>query len=212
MAAPPLMEPASAQKRDAGRKVSPHGKPPRGLMSTPSPQLFQGRFGRMFRSLRPARYGQTDQDSRNALMTLGAKMSSGFDEPKDGADAESGIPALYTYFGQFVDHDITFDPVSTLVRHKDPDGVTDFRTPALDLHNVYVHRRASPALPDPPRPDHALLQRGATAGRRRGVGDRAREPFRPGRCRRPDRPSGLVPDVSDRRPRRALQAEWVHLS
>jgi len=92
----------------------------------------------MFRSLPPARYGRTDQESRDALTTLGARMTSGFDAPKDGADAEeSGIPALYTYFGQFVDHDITFDPVSTLVRHKDPDALTDFRTPALDLDNVY---------------------------------------------------------------------------
>ena len=138
MAAPPLTEPAPAQRRDAVRNISPHGRPPRGLMSTPSSRLFHGRFGRMFRSLHPARYGQTDQGSRDALMTLGARMTSDFDAPKDGVDAEeSGIPALYTYFGQFIDHDITFDPVSTLIRHSDPDGLTDFRTPALDLDNVY---------------------------------------------------------------------------
>src|SRR5579883_1358985 len=118
--------------------LSHHGKPLRGLMSTPSSQLFQGRFGRMFRSLPAARYGATEKQSRDALMALGAAMVSSFDAPKDGFDAEeSGIPALYTYFGQFVDHDLTFDPVSTLVRHKDPDALTDFRTPAFDLDNVY---------------------------------------------------------------------------
>jgi hypothetical protein len=107
-------------------------------MSTPSSQLFQGRFGRMFRSLPAAKYGKSDLESRNALMALGTQMTAGFDPPKDGADPEeSGIPALYTYFGQFVDHDITFDPVSTLTRHKDPDALTDFRTPAFDLDNVY---------------------------------------------------------------------------
>jgi hypothetical protein len=115
-----------------------HGKPLRGLMSTPKSSVFQGRFGRMFRSLPAATYGKTDADSRNALMTLGAKMTSSFDAPKDGFDSEeSGIPALYTYFGQFVDHDITFDPMTTLIQHSDPDAVTDFRTPALDLDNVY---------------------------------------------------------------------------
>ena len=33
-------------------------------------------------------------------------------ELNDGADAEENlfVPAGYTYFGQFVDHDITFDP------------------------------------------------------------------------------------------------------
>ncbi|KAK6392252.1 hypothetical protein LTR65_003708 [Meristemomyces frigidus] len=71
-------------------------------------------------------------------MALGSAMTSTFDAPKDGQDAEeSGIPALYTYFGQFIDHDITFDPTSTLLRHGDPEALTDFRTPALDLDNMY---------------------------------------------------------------------------
>ena len=115
-----------------------HGKPLRGLMSTPKSSVFEGRFGRMFRSLPAATYGKTDADSRAALMALGKAMTSSFDPPKDGNDAEeSGIPALYTYFGQFIDHDITFDPMTTLIQHSDPDGLTDFRTPALDLDNVY---------------------------------------------------------------------------
>jgi hypothetical protein len=115
-----------------------HGKPLRGLMSTPKSSSFQGRFGRMFRFLPAATYGSTDAASRKALMDLGAAMTSPFDGPKDGFDGEeSGIPALYTYFGQFVDHDITFDPMTTLIKHSDPDALTDFRTPALDLDNVY---------------------------------------------------------------------------
>ena len=117
---------------------SHHGKPLRGLTSTPSSPHFQGRFGRMFRSLPSAKYGHTDEQSKQALKVLGAAMTSGFDAPKDGFDAEeSGIPALYTYFGQFVDHDITFDPMTTLIKHSDPDALTDFRTPAVDLDNVY---------------------------------------------------------------------------
>ena len=115
-----------------------HGKPLRGLMSTAKSPNFQGRFGRMFRSLPAGTYGKTDNDSRDALMKLGALMTSSFDGPKDGFDGEEGgIPALYTYFGQFVDHDITFDPMTTLIQHSDPDALTDFRTPALDLDNVY---------------------------------------------------------------------------
>ena len=49
----------------------------------------------------------------------------------------SKIPAGYTYFGQFVDHDITFDPASSLVRRNDPNSLLNFRTPRLDLDNVY---------------------------------------------------------------------------
>jgi hypothetical protein len=115
-----------------------HGFPLRGLMSTKSSPLFQGRFGRMFRSLPAAKYGRNDAESRANLMTLGEKMTAEFEPPKDGTDSEeSGIPALYTYLGQFIDHDITFDPMSSLIKHTDPDALTDFRTPAFDLDNVY---------------------------------------------------------------------------
>ncbi len=115
-----------------------HGKPLRGLKSTAASQEFQGRFGRMFRSLPAAKYGATDDSSRAALMTLGTAMTASLDPAKDGADPEeSGIPALYTYLGQFMDHDITFDPMTTLIKHSDPDALTDFRTPAFDLDNVY---------------------------------------------------------------------------
>ncbi len=54
-----------------------------------------------------------------------------------GEEFDSIIPAGYTYFGQFVDHDITFDPTSNLQRQNDPNGLLNFRTPRLDLDNVY---------------------------------------------------------------------------
>jgi Animal haem peroxidase len=92
----------------------------------------------MFRNVRPATFGQTDDENRKNLAALADYMAGKFDPPKDGPDAEeSGIPALYTYFGQFVDHDITFDPMSSLIKQNDPDGLVDFRTPAFDLDNVY---------------------------------------------------------------------------
>jgi len=135
-AAPPSRYPETMRAIFAA--FAHHGKPLRGLMSTPKSPNFQGRFGRMFRSLNAATYGATDANSRAALMALGAAMTASFDAPKDGNDAEeSGTPALYTYFGQFVDHDITFDPMTTLIQHSDPDALTDFRTPTLDLDNVY---------------------------------------------------------------------------
>ena len=47
------------------------------------------------------------------------------------------IPAGYTYFGQFVDHDLTFDPSSTLGRRNVPELLPDFRTPRFDLDSLY---------------------------------------------------------------------------
>ena len=115
-----------------------HAEPARGLMSTRRSPAFEGQFGRMFRALPPATFGGTDADTVANLAKLGAAMTADFDAPKDGADEEeSGIPALYTYLGQFVDHDVTFDPASVLQRQNDPDALVDFRTPALDLDNVY---------------------------------------------------------------------------
>ncbi len=49
----------------------------------------------------------------------------------------SNIPAGYTYFGQFIDHDITLDTTSLRARQVDPDRILNFRTPRLDLDCVY---------------------------------------------------------------------------
>ena len=49
---------------------------------------------------------------------------------------DSTIPAGYTYFGQFVDHDITFD-VSSSLDAQNANTITNMRTPALDLDSVY---------------------------------------------------------------------------
>jgi hypothetical protein len=112
-----------------------HSDPIRGLMSAKASPLFQGRFGRLFRSLPAAKFGP---NSEAVLTKLGQAITNDFDAPKDGKDdEESGIPALYTYFGQFIDHDITFDPASSLQKQDDPDALTDYRSPALDMDNVY---------------------------------------------------------------------------
>jgi hypothetical protein len=115
-----------------------HSTPIRGLIGTSRSPLFQGRFGRMFRSLHAAQFGRNEKENLDNLAKLGASMSAGFDPPTDGPDPEeSGIPSLYTYLGQFIDHDLTFDPASSLQMQDDPDALSDFRTPAFDLDNIY---------------------------------------------------------------------------
>jgi hypothetical protein len=110
----------------------------RGLAAAGQNPEFEGRFGRLFPKLSPAKYGATDAEEQTNLANLARAMVSEFDPPKDGPDAEeSGIPALYTYLGQFIDHDLTFDPSSSFQKQKDPDAGVDFRSPAFDLDNVY---------------------------------------------------------------------------
>jgi hypothetical protein len=119
-----------------------HAQVERGFDSSPRSRLFAGRFGRMFRSLPPADF----EDA--ALLKLAAAMVAAPETNDDGQlevtpetevdDEENyGLPAGYTYFGQFIDHDISFDPLSSLVKLNDPNGLTDFRTPALDLDGLY---------------------------------------------------------------------------
>jgi hypothetical protein len=115
-----------------------HATPVRGLEGAVRSAIFQGRFGRLFRGLPPARFG-ADEDHNNAnLRALAQAMVAGHDPLKDGRGPdESGIPALYTYLGQFIDHDLTFDPASSLQKQNDPNALTDFRSPAFDLDCVY---------------------------------------------------------------------------
>ncbi len=103
---------------------------PRGLDAVARSPLFEGRFGRIFRTLPAPAHSDAD------LRALGAAMP---EESTVGAAADNpAIPAAYTYLGQFVDHDITFDPVSRLQQLNDPDALVDFRTPRFDLDSVYA--------------------------------------------------------------------------
>lgn len=93
----------------------------------------------MFRNL-PV-YAQAEADLVALAKSMIQKLETGkpLDQPLgvDDEDENPDIPAGYTYLGQFIDHDITFDPVSSLQRQNDPDGLEDFRTPRFDLDSVY---------------------------------------------------------------------------
>ena len=50
----------------------------------------------------------------------------------------NAIPAAYTYFGQFIDHDITFDDrANDLTTPVPPSELVNKRTPQLDLDSLY---------------------------------------------------------------------------
>src|SRR6185436_10068402 len=112
-----------------------HGIGLRGLDVPRGSEQFEGRFGRMFRTLPPAEHDEEDLEELAKAMV--AKDEG--EPPNDDPDSEenSGISAGYTYFGQFIDHDITFDPASSLQKTNDPDALVDFRTPRFDLDCVY---------------------------------------------------------------------------
>jgi hypothetical protein len=82
-----------------------------------------GLFGKLF-NLKPF------EASDAALLELAKAM-------KDSGFANSKIPAGFTYLGQFIDHDITFDTTSLSEKIADPEGKENFRTPSVDLDSVY---------------------------------------------------------------------------
>jgi hypothetical protein len=76
------------------------------------------------------------------LFELSIAMASEMDKVKDGADTEENlcVPAGYTYFGQFIDHDLTFDTTSSLNPADSKDGKrqpSNLRTPRFDLDALY---------------------------------------------------------------------------
>src|SRR6202158_6293843 len=133
----------------SSKKLQPaaHGGGVRGDDSVPRSTFFGGRFGRMFRSLPAGEW------PKEALMALGKSMTADpevdatnpnlpsaspeTDKRIQDDEENAGIPAGYTYLGQFIDHDITFDPASSLMQQNDPDALVDFRTPRLDLDSLY---------------------------------------------------------------------------
>ncbi len=90
-----------------------------------SPEHEAFRFCRMFPK-------QPQQPVKCSLEELGDAM----DNTEESSNSD--IPAGFTYLGQFIDHDITFDRQSNLDdKSQDPDLLKNSRSPFVDLDSVY---------------------------------------------------------------------------
>src|SRR6266498_1104433 len=111
----------------------PHGDAQLGGTTPRSVLYDQGRFGRLLPTLQV--FAEDPPSLRDALAEVGAK-----DGPMDARDDLSdpitlitdpaksannpdnpAITAGFTFLGQFIDHDMTFDPTSSLARQQDPE-------------------------------------------------------------------------------------------
>lgn len=116
-------------KRFHGTKV-PLSWFPGPLLTSPCVDKFGYMFSASVRNTSKLPFNATIQAQ---LTELGSLIG----DPGRDTGPDSIIPAGYTYFGQFVDHDITLDVSSTIDAGQDAEKVTNMRTPALDLDSVY---------------------------------------------------------------------------
>lgn len=94
----------------------------------------EGRFSRLWDldQLSP------DTNPKRLLAELG-KTGGLMDEGNDVSSVgDSDVPAGFTFLGQFIDHDITFDTVSQLDSLANPGSIRNGRTPSVDLDCVYA--------------------------------------------------------------------------
>jgi heme peroxidase len=121
-----------------------------GIGAAEAQQQPANRFGRMFPDLPP--FIPADERRRNALIDIGRPggMMDALDNLAAGPDQLVLDPTLSannpnntthtagtTFFGQFLDHDITLDVGSPLGVPTPPQNSPNGRTPALDLDSVY---------------------------------------------------------------------------
>jgi hypothetical protein len=138
--------------------VEPHGTPLRGLDLVLETPTAEGRFGYMFKN-QPA-FGA----SEDLLTALGQTMEEQPVIGTDLTDPETGEPVLkdgvqvvvnkdhndafgenpsptltsgFTFVGQFIDHDITFDTTTLSEQQADPKATTNYRSPRYDLDSIY---------------------------------------------------------------------------
>jgi hypothetical protein len=94
-------------------------------------------YGRMFPSLSSASW---DVSALTSLGTASIAAAETNPTPEGEVDTEDNrdIPAGYTYFGQFVDHDLTLDDrPNDLVTPTAVSSLVNGRTPQLDLDSLY---------------------------------------------------------------------------
>ncbi len=127
-----------------------HGKSHLELFS-PRSRFYKGTFGRLFSLLEPwtppgvpehqleahlqALANETMVEAPGISPTTIAENDTLRKELDEAFDAI--VPAGYTYFGQFVDHDLTLDITALSDAEVDPDRLTNFRSPRFDLDCLY---------------------------------------------------------------------------
>src|SRR4029453_16257731 len=99
--------------------IDPHAREAN-RRSESSPE-YHGQFGKMF-NLPPLNKPSSPADYEDLL----ARVRNDKNDSGSSGGKASGILAGYTYFGQFIGHDITFSSISDLTRRRNPESILNF--------------------------------------------------------------------------------------
>jgi hypothetical protein len=139
----------------------PHGAELRGMDLVVQSPTTEGRFGFMFKSQPPFPASDTLLDSLGATMEEQPVVGGTVTNDDNDAGNENPNPKLtsgFTFVGQFVDHDITFDTTKLDDQQSDPYATTNFRTPRYDLDAIYgLGPNTNPQFYDPDDRDKFLI-------------------------------------------------------
>ena len=122
-----------------------------------------GRVGASAVAAAPAfRFSRMGPRGVGVQLPEGARKKLANAMTKGGGGAQ-GVPAGFTYLGQFVDHDLTFDKTTvTLGQNISPVALLQGRSPSLDLDSLYGAGPLDPASEKFYKPDKLHLKTGKT--------------------------------------------------
>ena len=141
--------PTVAHAAEAGDGL--HGVELRGMYLTTKDRLAEGRFGAMFKKL--TAFAPSDKLLTDLAQTM---VESSTDD--SFLNTNPRLFAGFTFIGQFIDHDITFDNTPLDLQQADPDAKVNFRSPRYDLDSVYGRGPTNePKFYDPADRDKLLV-------------------------------------------------------
>jgi hypothetical protein len=140
---PKAPAPVSEEMQSAVKGLAPEAKRFHGTrfsMAWLPPSLANSPCADKFGYMTPANVraaSALDANNVNIKILLGKLGDLMGDPGRENSVSDSNIPAGYTYFGQFVDHDVTLDISSSLTSPVNATTLNNMRTPALDLDSLY---------------------------------------------------------------------------
>ena len=145
--------------------IPPHGAQLRGMDLVVQSPTTEGRFGFMFKSQPPlaglgyaARPPGCDHGRAARPPTPASYLCRKRTKRRLQRKPQPALTSGFTFVGQFVDHDITFDTTLLSDQQSDPYATTNFRTPRYDLDAIYGRGPgANPQFYDPNDRDKFLV-------------------------------------------------------